>query len=107
MGPTRRKAVASWPEEMPASAPRAILFWTYVMKMFSGGSLTLATGSAALALLAVIGLQLVPERTSHGIESGIKRLSPLLLAAALAALILIVGATVPSQGVPPFIYSRF
>ena len=52
-------------------------------------------------------LQLVPERISHGIESGIERLSPLLLAAALAALILIVGATVPSQGVPPFIYFRF
>jgi len=83
------------------------LFWDYVTGMFSGGSLSLATGPAVLALLAVIGLQLVPERTSHGIESGIERLSPVLLAAALATLILIVGATVPSQGVPPFIYFRF
>ena len=83
------------------------LFWDYVTGMFSGGSLSLASGPAVLALLAVIGLQLLPERTSHGVESGIERLSPVLLAAALAALILVVGATVPSQGVPPFIYFRF
>ena len=30
-----------------------------------------------------------------------------VLGVALAAVVLIVGATVPSQGVPPFIYFRF
>jgi alginate O-acetyltransferase complex protein AlgI len=88
-------------------APDLELFWTYITGIGHGGSLTLATVPAVLALLAVIGLQLVPERTSEGIEVGIERLSPLLLAVALAALILVVGATVPSQGVPPFIYFRF
>jgi D-alanyl-lipoteichoic acid acyltransferase DltB (MBOAT superfamily) len=88
-------------------SPDLELFWIYFTGIFHGGSLTLATFPAALALLAVIGLQLVPERTSEGIEVGVERLSPLLLAVALAALILVVGATVPSQGVPPFIYFRF
>jgi alginate O-acetyltransferase complex protein AlgI len=88
-------------------SPDLDLFWTYVQGMFSGGSLSLVTVPAVLALLAVIGLQLVPERTSEGFEVGIERLSPALLAVALAALILVVGATVPSQGVPPFIYFRF
>jgi alginate O-acetyltransferase complex protein AlgI len=83
------------------------LFSTYVTRMFTAGSLTLATVPAVLALLVVIGLQVVPERTSEGIEVGIERLSPALLAVALAALILVAGATVPSQGVPPFIYFRF
>jgi D-alanyl-lipoteichoic acid acyltransferase DltB (MBOAT superfamily) len=88
-------------------SPDLGLFWTYVTGIFTGGSPTLITVPALLALLAVIGLQLVPERTSEGIEVGIERLSPVLLAVGLAALILVVGATVPSQGVPPFIYFRF
>lgn len=84
------------------------LFWTYVTRMFTaGGSFRLVTFPAVLALLVVLGLQVVPERTSEGIEVGVERLSPVLLAVALAALILVVGATVPSQGVPPFIYFRF
>ncbi len=88
-------------------SPDVELFWTYFTGIFHGGSLTLATFPAVLALVAVIGLQLIPERTGRRIESGIERLSPVLLAVALAALILVVGATVPSQGVPPFIYFRF
>ena len=88
-------------------SPDLQLFWTYVSGMTHGGALTLATFPAVLALLAVIGLQLVPERMSHRIEFGVERRSPVVLAVALAALILLVGATVPSQGVPPFIYFRF
>ena len=59
------------------------------------------------AILLVIGLQLLPERPMEGIELRLGRLQPLLLGAALALVVLVVGATVPSQGVPPFIYFRF
>jgi hypothetical protein len=59
------------------------------------------------AILLVVGLQLLPERPMEGIELRIGRLQPLLLGAALALVVLVVGATVPSQGVPPFIYFRF
>jgi len=88
-------------------SPDIDLFWTYVTGMFSGGGIDLVTVPAVLALLAVIGLQLVPERESHSFEARIERVHPLVLAAGLAVLILIVGATVPSQGVPPFIYFAF
>ena len=55
----------------------------------------------------VIGLQLLPDRQTEGWEARLGRLSPALLGAALGVLILFVAATVPSQGVPPFIYFRF
>ena len=70
------------------------------------GDALLASRSSARSLL-VIGLQLLPERPMEGIELRLGRLQPLLLGVALAVVVLIVGATVPSQGVPPFIYFRF
>jgi len=88
-------------------SPDLDLFWTYVTGMFSGGGLELVTIPAVIALLAVIGLQLVPESDTHGFEARLERINPIVLAVALAVLILIVGATVPSQGVPPFIYFAF
>jgi hypothetical protein len=59
------------------------------------------------AIVVVIGLQLLPERPVQSLEGIIGRLSPALLGVALSVLILFVAATVPSQGVPPFIYFRF
>ena len=56
----------------------------------------------------MIGLQLLPDRPDRGPgRRGSARLNPALLGVALAVLILFVAATVPSQGVPPFIYFRF
>lgn len=88
-------------------SPDLDLFWTYVTGMFSGGGLELVTVPALLAVLAVVGLQLLPEGDTRGFEARIERVHPVVLAVALAALILVVGATVPSQGVPPFIYFAF
>ena len=52
-------------------------------------------------------VQLLPERPVERLQALLGRLSPALMGAGLAVLILFVGATVPSQGVPPFIYFRF
>ena len=41
------------------------------------------------------------------IQAWIENRQPIVLAVGLAAVILFVGATVPSQGVPPFIYFQF
>ncbi len=60
---------------------------------------TRCPSSGAIAL--VIGLQLLPERPMEGIELRIGRLQPLLLGAALAVVVLVVGATVPEPGRPP------
>jgi hypothetical protein len=60
-----------------------------------------------LAVVVVIGTQLLPPRPLDGLRLQLERASPAVLGAALAVLILLVAATVPSQGVPPFIYFRF
>ncbi len=88
-------------------SPDLDLFWAYVSGMFHGGALELVTVPALVAVLAVVGLQLLPENENHAFEARIERVHPAVLAVALAALILVVGATVPSQGVPPFIYFAF
>jgi D-alanyl-lipoteichoic acid acyltransferase DltB (MBOAT superfamily) len=79
----------------------------YLSALTRSGPATLYSFPVILAIVVVIGLQLLPEKPMEGIELRIGRLQPLLLGAALAATVLIVGATVPSQGVPPFIYFRF
>ncbi|MEA2450752.1 MAG: alginate O-acetyltransferase complex protein AlgI [Thermoleophilaceae bacterium] len=68
---------------------------------------TLWTAPVLVAVVLVIGLQLLPERPLEGARVRIERANPALLGVALAILVVIVGATVPSQGVPPFIYFRF
>ncbi len=83
------------------------LFADYISAIFRSGPATLYSVPVVGAIALVIGLQLLPERPMEGLELRIGRLRPLALGAGLAAVILIVGATVPSQGVPPFIYFRF
>jgi D-alanyl-lipoteichoic acid acyltransferase DltB (MBOAT superfamily) len=79
----------------------------YIDAMTRSGPATLYSVPVVGAIALVIGLQLLPERPMEGIELRIGRLQPLLLGAALAFVVIVVGATVPSQGVPPFIYFRF
>jgi len=83
------------------------VFWDYVSRLVVPGAFTLITVPAAVAVVLVIGMQLLPERPLERLQARIEDFNPALLGAALAVLILFVGATVPSQGVPPFIYFRF
>ena len=71
------------------------------------GAPTLWTAPVLIAIGLVIGLQLLPDRSTETGEARLGRLSPAVLGAALGVVILFVAATVPSQGVPPFIYFRF
>jgi D-alanyl-lipoteichoic acid acyltransferase DltB (MBOAT superfamily) len=82
-------------------------FGDYMSALVRSGPATLYSVPVVGAIALVIGLQLLPERPMEGIELRLGRLQPLFLGAALALVVLIVGATVPSQGVPPFIYFRF
>jgi D-alanyl-lipoteichoic acid acyltransferase DltB (MBOAT superfamily) len=82
-------------------------FGDYMSALVRSGPATLYSVPVVGAIVLVIGLQLLPERPMEGIELRLGRLQPLLLGAALALVVVIVGATVPSQGVPPFIYFRF
>jgi alginate O-acetyltransferase complex protein AlgI len=68
---------------------------------------TLWSASVVLCVVATIGLQLLPATGMRAVQMRVDRASPVLVGAALAILIVFVGATVSSQGVPPFIYFRF
>jgi alginate O-acetyltransferase complex protein AlgI len=83
------------------------IFGTVMSRFGSWGAPTLWTVPVIAAIVIVIGLQLLPERPVQSLEGIIGRLSPAVLGVALSVLILFVAATVPSQGVPPFIYFRF
>ncbi len=82
-------------------------FGEYMSRLFEPGPATLFTVPVALMVIAVIGLQLVPERTVERVQVRIERSNPVLLGAGLAVVIALVAATVSSQGVAPFIYFRF
>jgi D-alanyl-lipoteichoic acid acyltransferase DltB (MBOAT superfamily) len=79
----------------------------YLSSLFKWASPTLWTVPVVAAILIVIGTQLLPPRPLDALRVRIERANPAALGTALAVVILLVAATVPSQGVPPFIYFRF
>jgi D-alanyl-lipoteichoic acid acyltransferase DltB (MBOAT superfamily) len=83
------------------------LIGDFLARFGSLGEPTLWTAPVIAAVAIVVGMQLLPERPLENLRIRIERANPALLGAALAILIVVVGATVPSQGVPPFIYFRF
>ena len=68
---------------------------------------TLWAGPVLVAIILVIGLQLLPPDPLERVQVWIERRRPVLIGTGLAVVVAFVGATVPSQGVPPFIYFRF
>jgi alginate O-acetyltransferase complex protein AlgI len=83
------------------------LVGTFLSRLFTPGRATLWTAPVVGAILVVVVLQLLPPRPLERFQVRLERLRPALLGAGLAVVIAFVGATVPSQGVPPFIYFRF
>jgi D-alanyl-lipoteichoic acid acyltransferase DltB (MBOAT superfamily) len=81
--------------------------WEFLTRLASPGSLTLLSVPVAAAILVAIVPQLLPPHPLQALQDRLGRLRPELLGPALAVVILFVAATVPSQGVPPFIYFRF
>ena len=80
---------------------------SFISRLFAPGSATLWSFPVLAAVAVVIGLQLLPSKGVEGFQIRLERLKPVVIAVGLAILILYVGATVPSQGVAPFIYFRF
>jgi D-alanyl-lipoteichoic acid acyltransferase DltB (MBOAT superfamily) len=81
--------------------------WSFITRLFSPGAATLWSAPVIAGVVIVIGLQLLPAKGVEDFQFRLERLKPVVIAAGLAILILFVGATVPSQGVAPFIYFRF
>jgi D-alanyl-lipoteichoic acid acyltransferase DltB (MBOAT superfamily) len=82
-------------------------FWLFLTRFTVFGSATLWTAPVLLAIAVVVGFQLPPPRLLERLQGRIERLRPLVVACGLAVVIVVAGATVSSQGVPPFIYFRF
>jgi alginate O-acetyltransferase complex protein AlgI len=80
---------------------------SFLSRLTAGGSPTLWTVPVVVAIVVVVGLQLVPPRPLERLEIWLGRLQPALLAVILAVVIAFAGATVSGQGVAPFIYFRF
>src|SRR3954449_964134 len=79
----------------------------FLRRLFVPGAATLWSVPVVLAVVVVIGLQLLPARGVENLQVRIERLQPALLAVGFAVLVAFAGATVSSQGVAPFIYFRF
>jgi hypothetical protein len=79
----------------------------FIGQLFVAGPATLWTPAIVLAVVAVIGFQLLPPAPLERIRLRAARLPAVALGAGLAAVIAVVGATVPGGSVPPFIYFQF
>jgi D-alanyl-lipoteichoic acid acyltransferase DltB (MBOAT superfamily) len=79
----------------------------YISRLFVPGTPTILEPAAVAAVVGVIGLQLLPPDPLERVRLNLARLPAPALGFGLALVIAIVGATVPSQGVPPFIYFQF
>jgi D-alanyl-lipoteichoic acid acyltransferase DltB (MBOAT superfamily) len=80
---------------------------TFLSRLADPGPATLWTAPAVLAIVAVIGFQLLPPDPLERLRLRLARLQPVTLGVCLALVIAAVGATVPSEAVPPFIYFQF
>jgi alginate O-acetyltransferase complex protein AlgI len=96
--------VLAW---IPFRAPDLGVASTFFARLFHPGELTLLTPGVVISLLLVFGLQLVPERPVEALRLRFESLNPAVLGLGLATCVAIVGATVPGQAVPPFIYFQF
>src|SRR4051794_17549449 len=80
---------------------------TFLSRLADPGPATLWTFPVLLAIGVTIGLQVLPPRPLDALRLRVAQLSPAALGVGLAVVTAFVGATVPSQAVPPFIYFQF
>ena len=83
------------------------LVGAFLSQLTVPGPATLWTLPAVVAIVAVVGLQLMPPDAVEQLQVAIEKRRPILLATGLALLVMVCGATVSGQGVAPFIYFRF
>jgi len=79
----------------------------YIGQLAEPGPVTVATPAVLSAVIGVIGFQLLPPVPLERVRLWFAELPAPALGAGLAAVIAVVGATVPGGAVPPFIYFQF
>jgi alginate O-acetyltransferase complex protein AlgI len=80
---------------------------TFLSQLTESGPATLWEPVTVAAVVAVIGFQLLPPDPLERLRLRVASLPSYALGFGLAAVVALVGATVPSEGVPPFIYFQF
>jgi alginate O-acetyltransferase complex protein AlgI len=80
---------------------------TFFSQLFVSGEATLWGPVTVAIVVGVIGFQLLPPAPLERLRLRVAELPTYALGFGLAAVVAMVGATVPSQGVPPFIYFQF
>jgi hypothetical protein len=80
---------------------------TFLSRLVVPGEATLWAPVTVAAVVGVIGFQLLPPDPLERLRLRLAELPAYALGFGLAAVVALVGATVPSQGVPPFIYFQF
>jgi len=80
---------------------------TFFGRLAVDGGATLVTAPIVAIIAAVIVVQLLPQKPLARARLRVESLRPVPLGVGLATLVLLVAATVPAQGVPPFIYFQF
>jgi alginate O-acetyltransferase complex protein AlgI len=83
------------------------LVGTFLSQLTEPGEATLWAPATVAAVAAVIGFQLLPPDPLERLRLRVAALPSYALGFGLAAVVALVGATVPSEGVPPFIYFQF
>ncbi|CAA9499268.1 MAG: Probable poly(beta-D-mannuronate) O-acetylase [uncultured Solirubrobacteraceae bacterium] len=96
--------VLAW---IPFRAPDLGLAGAYLARFADWGPATLWTAPVVIVTFLVIALQVAPAKPMDALRVRFERLHPVALGASMATVILLVAATVSSQGVPPFIYFSF
>jgi hypothetical protein len=81
--------------------------WAFISRLGDPGPATLWTPLTLGVVVGVIAFQLLPPDPLERLRLRVAQLPDYALGFGLAAIVAIVGATVPSQGVPPFIYFQF
>ena len=79
----------------------------FISRLTVPGPATLWTPAAVIAVVGVIGFQLLPPDPLERLRLRVAQLPAPALGTGLAAVIAVVGATVPGGSVPPFIYFQF
>ncbi len=80
---------------------------TLLSRLVHPGPATLWSATAVALVVGVIGVQLLPVKPLAALRARFEAAPAPVLGAALGAVILFVAATIPTQGVPPFIYFAF
>ena len=92
---------------IPFRAPDLNIAGEFLSRLAHPGTPTLWSIPVLFVILMVIGLQLAPAKPMDALRVRFERLHPAALGASMATVIVLVTATVSSQGVPPFIYFQF